>query len=427
MAKSRADDPLYFIKVPTPDGYQQSYTWVPTDPLKLHLGVLTSLFAVDEKDSKKTRDRILKQVHGIDHVVRPYVDTTDISSNLRVDMQQLSLELVGDHGDVGERITALVNVFAQELPQLLDMVGQGAMDTAEKVAHALAQKIRTVSLDIASRLSVSEQTVAGMADAVQKAEDKLRSLDEVHLQIYRNWSNAVHTINDAIAKIQGLFQCLDQAIDEARKLRAQLDTLTNTYDDEFLSAVEYVQEQGGEFQIIALTYLSDTAAVPDILEHVARAQSSLDILQRKEQEIQKTWSAFKNKSILDTAATSTHLDTFKGYLEAGYINFSSLAKQLGPEAVKPYELNGSEIFCTQSEFESAEKCSRVPEWSAGKLDVLASQVPQATSSPVQQNDSGILQKIDEFQTELSALEQEQKNSTAWAEQKQRLQVDLKVA
>jgi hypothetical protein len=124
MAKGRSDDPAYFIKVPTPDGYGNPYTIVPTDPLKLHLGILTSIFAIDEKDSKKTGSRIVKQVHGIDHVVRPYVDTTEITSILRDEMQRLALDLAGDHGDVGEHIINLLEVFEQELPQIFDMLGQ---------------------------------------------------------------------------------------------------------------------------------------------------------------------------------------------------------------------------------------------------------------------------------------------------------------
>lgn len=64
MAKGR---PICYIKVPTPEGYDQPYTLVPVDPLKLCPEILTEIYMVD-CEGKGTRQHTLKRVYGLEPI-----------------------------------------------------------------------------------------------------------------------------------------------------------------------------------------------------------------------------------------------------------------------------------------------------------------------------------------------------------------------
>ncbi|MBI2645258.1 hypothetical protein HYW94_03755 [Candidatus Uhrbacteria bacterium] len=342
MAKGRSDDPMYFLKIPIkPDGIHL----VPNvDPLKLHLGVLTNIFEVDHKDTKKTGSRVFKQVLGIEHVIRKYVDTTEIVSILRVEMQKLALELVGDHGDVGEHIIELLGVFEQELPQLFDMIGQGAMDEAEKVANALTGKVRNVALRITSQLSVADIVVSN-AEAV----------DETREQFLKNWSQAVLMIVRALGEIKELYQLLDGVLADVSLACGTWEHMENAEDEQFSRALACIGRDG-EFRKFASAYVADSSSYSseDASCLLERAENVVHELQVSERKVHDEWHVLKEETLSKISGVNQTITRLRSELDHGLGDFCEYAEKLVSTTLKPYQLKGDDI-CTQEQFEEAEK------------------------------------------------------------------------
>lgn len=373
MAGGRSDDPL-FIKVPTPDGWGEPYQLVPVDPLKLHLGVITSFFQVDRKDSKHTGGRVIKPVHGPERVVRPFVDTTEISSVLRSEMQNLALELAGDHGEVGVHLVELIAVFEQELPELFEEIGIGSLAHAKPIMNALIGKLRNVALNIASQLSIAEVRA-------EAAEQGLQALDETRLQMFREWSRATLVIVRALDEVKKLYKSLDDTLTGVRLARKGWSSFEDVANNLLAEALSVIGEPDGTFTLFALQYLSDPDAFERdaTLHEVIRAEETIASLRVVEQRTDLEWKKIEQETIVSISEVSSAMSRLRDELNQGYRIFNQYAVQLKGGGLRPYQLEelnaNGELVCTKEQFEDAEVHAVFPEWSAdGCMNVVGGQI-----------------------------------------------------
>ncbi|GEM_PF-7103821 len=349
MGKGRSEDPPYFIYIPTPDGYGSPYTIVPTDPLKLHIGVLTSLYTLDIKDSKKTGGKIFKPVKGLEHVARPFLDTTDLVQELKGHMQELALELC-EGGDVGEHLTPILEAIQGELPQLFEHIALGEMHWAEGVLKGFSGKMKDALTKLALELKVRDSTIEGVNLTNERLLDTQKSMETYQQDIYINWAAAVEEILLYYGQIMALKEEVAGAFGEAKKSRGQIMSLTDAENPEFTEIMTYLREGDGEFTLAVTRFLEDPSSPKDIQSHIARAHVLMDRARQLEQETRNSWQKTHDTFVPMMEQISYDIVLHTGRLADAYVRFVRFRTELGANAIKPYELDEIHALCSEVDF-----------------------------------------------------------------------------
>lgn len=358
MAKGRSDDPQYFIHVPTPEGYATPYTVVPTDPLKLHLGIITTLYTIDpifkeRHAEKKTGSRLLQPIRGPENLVRNFFDTTDLAQDLKGYMQELELELRAS-GDVGEHLVAILEAISSELPQLFEHISLGEIHRSGGALKGFCGKIKAACNKIAGELRVKSETIDGLTLSNDRVLDTIQNLNAAHQEMYIKWGVAVEGVLKHHRQITELGREVDGALDEARKSHGEIVNFLNPESPALFEISEYLREGDGEFALAVSRFLDNPAACPDIKGFIARAHVLMGKARQMESDIRDRWQKVHDTYMPSVGQVMQDIELYAHLLTDAYMQFARFRTELGADAVKPYELD-AETLCSEKDFNDALK------------------------------------------------------------------------
>lgn len=333
------------------------YDYIPVDPGRLHLGIVTELWV---RSSERGNSIRFERAPWAGHLTTSSFDPALMRETLQRIREEWETSLTA-MGDVGEQ---LWREQLRDLPweEVFNELARGRVEAANEHIQTILYTLLSLTASLVTELTKASVTAQNMLRTAELLSETIVQKETVTERIYLEWAEAADTI---VSRVDQLSEIERGAISLRDRLVERRADLGRQIGDDTVEIMRLLQFLDGDADIqgfLVAAYVARSAPEQreGMTSHIAEARRYIGICQSLLLRVQSEWKkgGADGSQILQEHGV---VQSLTSDLNIAVVTFRKHERQFGALAARPSDLLDGDII-PPDRYQRAEELLRDPGW-----------------------------------------------------------------